>query len=90
MANTANDGGCVDIAHWEQHRRYKECMADGVRYMAIDRPSQAAASYKAALLQIEDLLGEDNCHIVPSSTVENLAGMFGTDPIAMVKMDCEG
>lgn len=34
--------------------------------------------------------GEENCVIVPSITVDRLAGMFGTQPIAMVKMDCEG
>jgi len=34
--------------------------------------------------------GEDNCHIVPSVTVDHLASMFGTQPIALVKMDCEG
>jgi len=35
--------------------------------------------------------GEDNCVIVPSTTVDTLASMFGNDyPIAMVKMDCEG
>jgi len=34
--------------------------------------------------------GEEHCIIVPSVTVDNLAGMFGSEPIAMVKMDCEG
>jgi len=34
--------------------------------------------------------GEDNCHIVPSVAVNDLVAMFGSDPIAMVKMDCEG
>jgi FkbM family methyltransferase len=34
--------------------------------------------------------GEDNCHIVQSTSVGDLAGMFGKEPIAMVKMDCEG
>jgi len=34
--------------------------------------------------------GEANCVIVPSITVDRLAGMFDNQPIAMVKMDCEG
>jgi len=33
---------------------------------------------------------QDNCHVVPSITVDRLASMFASDPIAMVKMDCEG
>lgn len=34
--------------------------------------------------------GEENCVIIPSITVDNLADMFGKQPISMVKMDCEG
>lgn len=34
--------------------------------------------------------GDDHCIIVPSVTINTLAGMFGLEPIAMVKMDCEG
>lgn len=34
--------------------------------------------------------GEENCVIIPSITVDNLADMFGNQPISMVKMDCEG
>jgi len=34
--------------------------------------------------------GQDNCFIVPSITVQKLAGMFGDGQIDMVKMDCEG
>jgi len=34
--------------------------------------------------------GDDGCVIVPSITIDNMAGMFGIQPIAMVKMDCEG
>jgi len=34
--------------------------------------------------------GEENCIIVPSTTVDDLADMFGSQPISMVKMDCEG
>lgn len=33
---------------------------------------------------------EKHCVVVPSITVEHLAGMFGNETIAMVKMDCEG
>jgi FkbM family methyltransferase len=32
----------------------------------------------------------DGCIVVPSITVDKLANMFGNQPIAMVKMDCEG
>jgi len=34
--------------------------------------------------------GDENCIIVPSTTVDDLAAMFGSQPISMVKMDCEG
>lgn len=34
--------------------------------------------------------GDAQCLIVPSVTVDSLAGMFGKEAIAMVKMDCEG
>jgi FkbM family methyltransferase len=34
--------------------------------------------------------GDPNCLIVPSVTTDNLTGLFGAEPIAMVKMDCEG
>jgi FkbM family methyltransferase len=34
--------------------------------------------------------GEDNCIIVPSTTVDDLAARFGDQQISMVKMDCEG
>jgi len=33
---------------------------------------------------------QDNCHVVPSITVDRVVGMFASDTIAMVKMDCEG
>jgi len=34
--------------------------------------------------------GEEHCLVVPSVSVDSLASMFGTEPIALVKMDCEG
>jgi len=34
--------------------------------------------------------GEDNCLILPSITFDDLGAKFGTQPISMVKMDCEG
>lgn len=34
--------------------------------------------------------GDENCEIIPSVTIDKLAGMFGKQPISMVKMDCEG
>lgn len=35
-------------------------------------------------------LGDQHCTIVPSVTMAKLMSMFGTESIAMVKMDCEG
>lgn len=32
----------------------------------------------------------ENCKLIPSTTVDKLVDMFGTQRIAMVKMDCEG
>jgi len=46
------------------------------------------SSMNSKICDCENL--DDGCIIVPSITVDKLARMFGTEKIAMVKMDCEG
>jgi FkbM family methyltransferase len=73
-------------------------LAPGV--MALNRGSAAnegqdlhlcfnpSSSMNARVCECSD--GEPNCVVVPGITMDSLAGKFGKEPIAMVKMDCEG